>query len=49
MFFRLVKQMTESENIAEKLKAENTMLGIGRMNNIRACATEIIEKEILYN
>lgn len=48
MFFRLVEQMAERENITEKLKAENTALWIGRMNNIRACVTEIIEKEILY-
>ena len=48
MFFRLVEQMAERENIMEKLKAENTALWIGRMNNIRACVTEIIEKEILY-
>lgn len=48
LFFRLVEQMAERENITEKLKAENTALWIGRMNNIRACVTEIIEKEILY-
>lgn len=48
LFFRLVEQMAERENITEKLKAENATLWIGRMNNIRACVTEIIEKEILY-
>ena len=48
MFLRLAEQMAECENITEKLKAENTTLWIGRMNNIRACVTEIIEKEILY-
>ena len=39
MFFRLVKQMTEREGVTEKLKAENQMQWVGRMNNIRNRAT----------
>lgn len=31
-----------------KLKAENTLEWTGRMNNIRARAREIINKEIIY-
>lgn len=48
MFLRLVKQMTEAENITEQLKAENPMLWIQSMNNIRNRATEIVNNEIFY-
>ncbi len=48
MFFRLVKQMAEREGITEQLKAENALEWVGRLNNIRACAREIVEKEIIY-
>lgn len=49
MFNRLVKQMAEREGVTEKLKADNQMEWVGRMNNIRNRATEIINKEIIYN
>ncbi len=42
MFFRLVKQMAEREGVTEQLKAGNQMEWIGRMNNIRSRATEIV-------
>ena len=32
----------------EQLKAENALEWTGRMNNIRACAMEIVNKEIIY-
>lgn len=48
MFLRLVKQMAEREGITEQLKAENQMEWVGRMNNIRQRATEIINEEIIY-
>lgn len=48
MFLRLVKQMTQTENITEQLKAENPMLWIQSMNNIRDRATEIVNNEIIY-
>ena len=35
LFRRLVKQLTEKENVTEKLKAENTILWVQRINNIR--------------
>lgn len=44
----LVKQMAEKEGLTEQLKAENQMEWVGRMNNIRACAEEIINQEIIY-
>jgi hypothetical protein len=48
MFFRLVKQMAEREGITEKLKADDPMAWVGLMNNIRACAMEIVNDEIIY-
>ena len=48
MFSRLVKQLTEKENITEKLKAENQMLWVHKMNNIRNRATEIVNTEVIY-
>mgnify|MGYP004588258881 CR=1 FL=1 len=48
MLFRLVEQMKQTQGITEQLKAENALEWIGRMNNIRACAMEIVNKEIIY-
>ncbi len=49
MFFRLVKQMAKRENATEKLKADNQMEWVGRMNNIRSRTTEIVNHDIIYN
>ena len=49
MFFRLVKQMAEREGVTEKLKADNQMEWVARMNNIRSRATEIVNHDIIYN
>ena len=49
MFFRLVKQMAEREGVTEKLKADNQMVWVCRMNNIRSRATEIVNHDIIYN
>ena len=48
MFFRLVKQLAEKEGVTEQLKAENQMLWVARMNNIRNRATEIVNTELVY-
>ena len=48
MFSRLVKQMAEREDITEKLKAENQMEWVARMNNIRNRATEIVSADLIY-
>ncbi len=45
---RLVEQMKQSQGITEQLKAENALEWTGRMNNIRACAMEIVNEEIIY-
>ena len=48
MFFRLVKEMSEKEDINELLKTEKQMRWVGAMNNIRKCATEIVNQEIVF-
>ena len=48
MMDRLVEQMKEKQGVTEELKMQNQMAWVGRMNNIRACAEEIVEKEIVY-
>ena len=49
MFLRLVKQMAEREGVTEKLKADNQMEWVARMINIRRRATEVVNKDIIYN
>ena len=49
MFLRLVKQLAEKENVTEKLKAEDQMTWVARMNNIRSRVTEIVNHDIIYN
>ena len=48
MFEELVKSFAEKENVTEKLKAENMMLWIQKMNNICNRATEIVNTEVIY-
>ena len=47
-FETLIEQMKQAQVITEQLKAENALVWVGRMNNIRACAREIVEREIIY-
>ena len=47
-FNRLVKQMAEREGVTEQLKAEDQMLWVQKMNNIRQRATEIVNAELIY-
>ena len=49
LFFRLVNQMAEREELTEQLKAENQMEWVERMNNIRNRATEIVYARIIYS
>ena len=44
----LMEQMKQDQGITEQFKAENTMEWVGRMNNIWACAMEIVNAEIIY-
>lgn len=48
MFFRLVKQMAECEGVTERLKADNQMEWVARMNSIRNRATEFVTENVIY-
>ena len=49
VFNRLVDRMARAENITERLKTENQMLWVQRMNSIYERAEEIILNEYIYN
>ncbi len=44
----LTKQIAEQENVTEKLKADNAMLWVQKMNEIQSRVREIIYSEIIY-
>jgi ribosomal protein S6 len=46
---RIIEQMMTAQGVTEQFKAENQMLWVGKVNNIRACADEIIRNELIYN
>ena len=48
MFFRLVKQMSEREGLTERLKAENPMEWVKRMNSVRSAAAETVNAELIF-
>ena len=48
MFDRLVDELSEKEGITEKLKAEDPMAWVRRMNNIRNRALEMVNSEFIY-
>ena len=44
----LMKQMAEKQGVTEQLKMQDQMRWVGLMNNIKACAEEIVLKDIVY-
>ena len=48
LFLRLVKELAEKEGVTEQLKAENAMLWVRKMNNIRNRAAEMVNNEVIY-
>ena len=44
----IIQQMAEAQEITEAMKAADQMTWIGKMNNIRSSAMEVIDKEIIY-
>ena len=48
MFSQLVKAFAEKENVTEKLKANNPMLWVRKINNIRNRAMEIVNSEVIF-
>ena len=47
-FERIIEQMKQAQGITEQLKADNAWEWGGRMNNIQACAREIVNRELIY-
>lgn len=47
-FELLTEQMKTVQGITEQLKTENALEWVRIMNNIRACAREIVEREIIF-
>ena len=47
-FERLIEDMKQAQGITEQLKAENALEWTGHLNNIRTCAKEIVERELIY-
>lgn len=45
---KLTKQLSEKEGVTEVLKAENQMLWVQRMNNIRSAAMESVANDLIY-
>ncbi|RKJ00229.1 TnpV protein [bacterium D16-54] len=44
----IIEQMKAAEGVTEELKARNQLEWVGRMNNIRSRAEEIINSELIY-
>lgn len=45
----LIKEMARKQGVTEQLKAKDMMRWVGLMNNIRACADEIVLNDIVYS
>ena len=45
----LTRQLSEREGVTEQLKAQDQMLWVQRMNNIRDRATEIVNHNLIYS
>lgn len=48
LFDRLMKQRAEREGITEKLKADNQMEWVGRMNALCEAVTETVNVEVIF-
>ena len=48
MFLELVKQMAVREGVTARLKAQDQMQWVQRMNSIRDWATEIVNNDLIY-
>ena len=48
MFQSLVSALSEQENVTEKLKADDPMEWVKKMNNIRNRAVEIVNSEVIF-
>ena len=44
----LISLLADERGIDEKLKEQNALLWVAEMNNVKACAEEIVLKEVIY-
>lgn len=49
LFFRLVEQMKQAQGITERLKEENALEWVQRMNDIQACVRDVVNTELIYS
>ena len=47
-FQQLVKSLAKQDNVTKKMKAENSMEQVRRINNIRNRAAEIVINEVIF-
>ena len=47
-FERLIEGIKQAQGITERLKEENALEWVQHLNNIRACAREIVNEEIIF-
>lgn len=48
LFFRLVKEYADRQGVTERLKADNPLEWVRRMNNIRSAVEEVINTELIF-
>ena len=48
MYSRLVEDMAKAEGVTEQLKAENQILWVQKMSNVRERAMEVVNEELIY-
>ena len=48
MFSRLIKEMAERQSVTEQLKVTDQMAWVGKMNNIRNRAAEIVNADLIF-
>lgn len=46
--YTIIQQTAQAQGITEKLKTDDPLAWVGKMNNIRCAAEEIISKEIIF-
>ena len=49
LFDTIIQQMALAQGITERLKATDQMAWVGKMNNLRASATDFVNTEIIYS
>lgn len=48
MFFRLLMERADKQGVTERLKAENQILWVQKVNNICACMREIVNIKVIF-